>query len=177
MPRRAARDGAVMSTSTLPFDEAPDNPLDLVEEIVVEHGWPLDRPSDLELTTVVEGRWCDYRLWFSWREEPGALQFSCAFDLRVEESHRTPVSLLLVLVNERMWLGHFDLWSRDGVLMFHHALILGGAGVTAEQFETLVEVGLAECDRFYPAFGMVLSGANSPDGALIAAVLETDGEA
>jgi hypothetical protein len=153
------------------------NPLDMVEEMISGHGWTFERQGEEELTASATGRWCAYQLWFTWRERPGALQFSCAFDLKVSEANRERVSMLLALVNERMWLGHFDLWSDEGVLMFHHALLSGVAGVSPDQCEDLVEVAIDECERFYPAFYFVLRRDMSPEDAIVTAMMDPAGEA
>ena len=44
-----------------------------------------------------------------------ALQFSCGLDLRVPKYRRNAVNELLALVNEQLWLGHFDLWQSEGM--------------------------------------------------------------
>jgi hypothetical protein len=166
-------------TMLLPASETtPANPLDLVEQIVTDHEWPFDRQGDDELMVGVAGKWSDYQLWFSWRADYGALQFSCAFDLKVSESRRRDLHSLIVLLNEKLWLGHFDLWQGDGLLVFRHALLLrGGFGPTTEQIEDLVEIALSECERFYPAFQFAMWGGKSPREAIEAAMLETQGEA
>src|SRR3546814_18801621 len=64
------------------------NPLDLVEQIVGEHEWPFDRQGQDELTVGVSGRYCEHQMWFSWREELGALSFTCAFDMKVPANRR-----------------------------------------------------------------------------------------
>ncbi len=166
-----------MSSPSTPFDDHLVDPLDLIEQIVSEHGWSVERPSDEELTATVHGAWCDYGLWFTWQGEASTLLFSCALDLRVSEARRTEVAVLLALINERMWLGHFDLWADEGVLTFRHGLPLAGAGITSDQVQDLIEIGLAECERFYPAFAFVISGDKGPDDAVAAAMLETQGEA
>ena len=28
------------------------------------------------------------------------------------------------MINEQMWVGHFDLWMQDGLVMYRHALVL-----------------------------------------------------
>ena len=28
------------------------------------------------------------------------------------------------MVNEQLWIGHFDIWNLDGVIMYRHALFL-----------------------------------------------------
>ena len=62
--------------------------------------------------------------------------------------------------------------------MFRHALLLRGvAGVSAEQVEDLVELALVECERFYPAFQLVIWGGKTADEAMTAAILDPVGEA
>lgn len=167
-----------MTSLSLHREDLSLNPLDLIEEIVTEHEWPFDRQGDDELTVGVAGKWCDYQLWFSWRADVGALQFSCAFDMKVSDQRRRDLHSLIVLLNEKMWIGHFDLWSDEGLIVYRHALLLrGGAGPTPEQIEDLVEIGLSESERFYPAFQFAVWGGKSPREAIEAAMLETVGEA
>ncbi|SLN74502.1 YbjN domain-containing protein [Oceanibacterium hippocampi] len=154
------------------------HPLDLVEQVVASHEWPFDRQGDEELTVGVSGSWCEYHLWFSWREELCALHLSCAFDMKVAKNKRGELCKLLVNCNERMWVGHFDLWGEEGLLMFRHSLPLRGAnGPTTEQVVDIVETAITECERFYPAIQFCLWGGHSPEDALAAAMLETVGEA
>ena len=159
-------------------DEPAGNPMDLVERIVSANEWPFDRSGDDEISVGVEGSWTRYHMWFAWREEYEALQFSCAFDLKVAPGKLTPIYALLAIINEKMWLGHFDIWAQEGLLMFRHALLYrGGAPATSGQLEALVEVALKECERFYPAIQFVLWGGKGPSEAVAAAMLETEGEA
>ena len=160
-------------TATLPV-----NPLDMIEQIVVEHEWAFDRQGDDELTVGLGGNFCEFQLWCSWREEIGAMHLSCAFDMKVPETRRRDMHTLLVLINEKMPIGHFDLWKDEGLVLFRHALLLrGGQGATAEQVEDLVEIALSECERFYPAFQFLIWGGRSPEDAIAGAMLETVGEA
>ena len=92
------------------------------------------------MTVGVGGNWCDYNMWFSWREEVSALIFCCAFEVRVPTERQPAVHKLLVLLNERLMLGHFDLWGKEGMLLFRQALLLRGSdGATAEQVEELLQ--------------------------------------
>jgi hypothetical protein len=155
-----------------------DNPIDLVEQIVAANEWTFERAADDELAVEIAGRWCDYRLFFAWREDASALHFSCAFDMRVPKQKRAPVHGLLAMVNEKMWLGHFDLWSEDGLPIFRHAMLLRGtSGATSEQIEDLVNVALSESERFYPAFQFVIWGGKSPEDAVAMALIDPVGEA
>ncbi|MDB5364013.1 MAG: hypothetical protein JWO51_5310 [Rhodospirillales bacterium] len=154
------------------------NPIDLVEEIVLANEWPHDRSSDEEMVVEISGRWCDYRLLFVWQEEISALHFSCSFDMKVPKARKLSVYELLAIVNEKMWLGHFDVCSDTGLPMFRHAVLLRGAmGASVEQIEDLVDMALTECERFYPAFQFVIWGGKTADEAVISAMIEPVGEA
>ena len=154
------------------------NPLDLIEQLVADHEWPFDRQGDEELTVGLGGKFCEFQLWFSWREEVGALHFSCAFDMKVPETRRRDMHSLIVALNEKLAIGHFDLWRDEGVVLFRYALLLrGSGGATSEQIEDLVEIALSECERFYPAFQFLIWGGKTPEEAVAAAMLETVGEA
>jgi hypothetical protein len=91
---------------------------------------------------------------------------------------RSAVAELLALINEKLWLGHFDVCSDELVPMFRHTVLLRGAGgVSPEQLEDLVDIAISECERFYPAFQFLLWGGRKPDQAIEAALLDTVGEA
>jgi hypothetical protein len=154
------------------------NPIDLVEEIVLANEWAHDRASDEEMVVEVTGRWCDYRLYFVWQDEISAMHFSCGFDMKVPKGRKAAVYELLALVNEKLWLGHFDLGVEEPVPMFRHTILLRGlGGVSVEQLEDLVDIAVTECERFYPAFQFLLWGGKTPEEAVEAAMLETVGEA
>ena len=166
---------------TAALDASPEpspNPLDIVEEIVAANQWPFDRPSEDELVVEITGKWCDYRLYFMWRDDVSALHFTCAFDARVPNTRRRDANDLLALVNEKLWIGHFGMDSDDGMPVFRHAVLLRGApGASSESLEDMVDIAIAECERFFPAFQFVLWGGKSPAEALQAAMLECAGEA
>lgn len=167
-----------MTISVAFEEETAANPLDLIEQFVVANDWAFDRRSDEEMAVEVPGSWCNYSLFFSWREDIAAMHFTCAFDMKVHEKRRLPIYELLALVNEKLWLGHFGLWAEEGVPMFRHAILLRGRhDAITEQVEDLVDIALAECERFYPAFQFVIWGGKSAADAVSASLLETVGEA
>lgn len=167
-----------MTISLAYEDEAVLNPLDLVEQFVTANDWAFDRRSDEELAAEIPGRWCNYSLYFAWREDMGAMHFTCAFDMKVPDIKRGPIHELLAMVNEKLWLGHFGLWEDEGVPMFRHTSLLRGTpGLSPEQVEDLVDIAVAEAERFYPAFQFVIWGGKSAKEAVAASLLETVGEA
>ena len=167
-----------MPSPALETTHPASNPIDLVEEIVLANEWRHDRSSDEELHVEIPGRWCDYRLLFLWQREMSALHFSCGFEMKVPRGRRGPVYELLATVNERLWLGHFDLAPDDQSPSFRHGVLLRGApGASVEQIEDLVEISVTECERFYPAFQFVVWGGKNPEEAIASAMIDPVGEA
>ena len=167
-----------MSISPIEPTERTINPLDTVEQVVASRSWPFDRVGDDELTIVVAGTWCDYHLSFTWCDDLEALQLACAFDMKVPAPKRREVHSLLALANERLWIGHFDLWSDDQVLLYRHGLLLqGGATPNADQCETLIQLAVEACERFYPAFQFVVWGGKNAEEAVAASMFDCVGEA
>ena len=158
--------------------EQAANPIELIEEIAAAHDWQFERQNDDEVAVQVNGSWCEYRMWFIWRTDLGALYFSCGFDMRVKPERHCAVYPLLAKLNERLWLGHFELWSDEGWPTFRHTLMGSENGsVTRTAVEELIDSARVECDRFYPAFQFVLWGGRSADEAIEAALIEPVGEA
>ncbi len=154
------------------------NPIDLVEEIVQANEWVHDRASDEEMVVEIAGRWCDYRLFFVWQREINALHFSCAFEMKVPKARRTAIFELLAAVNERLWLGHFDVTADTQSPSFRQGVLLRGAsGASVEQIEDLVDIAVSECERFYPAFQLVVWGGKPAEEAIAAAMIDPVGEA
>jgi len=158
--------------------EPRNNPIDVLEELVNANEWRFDRSGEDEMVVEVPGRWSELRLFFVWQEDLSAMYFSCLFDLRVPEKKRLATAELLSLINEKLWLGHFDLCSDELVPLFRHTVLMRGVGgVSAEQLEDLVDTAITECERFYPAFQFVLWGGKNAKEAVAAALVETVGEA
>ena len=79
----------------------------------------------------------------------------------------------LGLINEQLWLGHFEMWSGSGLVVFRHSTILDtreDEGLSLEQAEAIAEAAVEECERFYPVFQFVLWGGKSPGEAISAAL-------
>jgi hypothetical protein len=158
--------------------EHRSNPVDLVERIASANDWAFERAGDDEITLSLDGRWSDYHVSFSWMDQIEALHIACAFDLKVPEARRAEVFKLLAMVNEQLWLGHFDLWSSEGVVMFRHAqLLAGGAAMGRTQCEALLQASVDAVERFYPAFQFVVWAGKTAGEAIDASLLDTVGEA
>ena len=158
--------------------DAPANPVDLVEQLAALRDWSFERSDEDEITLSLASRWTDCHVSFQWMDELEALHVACAFDFKVPEGRRPEVLKLLALVNEQMWLGHFDMWSQEGVIMFRHALVLaGGATASDRQCEAILDAALDAVERYYPAFQFVVWAGKTAREAMDTAMLETGGEA
>lgn len=154
------------------------NPLDVIEQIMMDRDLAFDRPAEDELVAESAGVWCNFRIWYAWQSEQEALTFTCSLESKLPHQARARVYPLLAMVNEKLWIGHFDLNSEDGTVSFRHSLLLrGGATATAEQLEELLDVAISECERFYPAFQSVVWAGKPAKEALELAIFETAGEA
>jgi len=154
------------------------NPVDVVERIATAHDWSFARGGDDEVTILVTGQWTDYQVSFTWMADIEALHLACAFELKVPERRRAEVIELAALVNEQLWVGHFDVWMNDGIIMFRHALVLtGGVHATDVQCEAMLGIALDACERHYQAFQFVLWAGKSPREALESTMFETSGQA
>ena len=115
-----------------------------------------------------------------WRDDDNVLQFMGFPDIKVGDHQTGSVYEAIGLINEQLWLGHFELWAQGGTVLFRHAVLLDAAdepGLSLDQAETVIETAIDEIDRFYPVFQFVLWGGKSPRDAIAAAMVETRGEA
>jgi hypothetical protein len=159
-------------------EERPSNPVDVIEQIAALNDWSFERAGDDEITISVAGGWCDYHVSFSWMEDKEAIHLACAFDLKVPAARQLEVMRLLSGVNEQLWIGHFDLWSKEGVVMFRQAMLLsGGAEPTSSQVERLLLTAIEACERYFQAFQFVVWAGKSASEALQTVLFETAGTA
>lgn len=167
-----------MKTEESRFEAEEDSaPLDMLMALFEARGWPCGSSSE-EMTGEVQGSWTTYQLRCVWRPEDQVLQLLCLPEIRVPDEKRAAAEKLLSLINEQIWLGHFDVWSNGGVLLYRNGTMLGDEGLLSlSQAQALVEIAVEECDRFYPAFQFVLWGDKSPRDALEAAMVDPAGEA
>ncbi len=167
-----------MSTVEIAEMTSASNPLDIIELVVQGEEWPFDRSAEDELNISINGSWSDYHVTFNWREELEALHMGCAFDLKVPQEKRQEIYALLAMLNEQLWIGHYDLWSEEGIVLFRHGLIMnGGAMPTPEQIEALLRISIEACERYYPAFQFVLWAGKTAVEAVAACAFEAQGNA
>jgi hypothetical protein len=166
-----------MSLIELTHHHSP-NPLEVVERMASGNDWPFERAGEDEIALVVTGKWTNYQVSFTWMGDIEALHLACAFDIRIPETRIAEVQQLIAMINEQLWIGHFDVWTQNGMVMFRHALVLsGGVAPSGGQCEAVFSSALDACERYFPAFQFVVWAGKPAREAMEASMFETSGEA
>lgn len=160
------------------FDEI-SNPLDSVEDILAGQNWAFSRMNHDELMVDVTGKLGTYRMIFMWQEEYSAMQFYCHYDIVVPGYRQDLLSIAINKVNASLWLGHFDIPEDTGVPTFRHTSLFRGQTHTsgADHLQDLMEIALAECERYYPMFQVMSRDEEMDENQLSLALLDSAGEA
>ena len=154
------------------------HPVDVIEQVAHNNDWSFERAGDDEISISVRGSWSDYHVSFNWMQDLESLHIASAFDLKVPDARRAEVKALIATVNEQLWIGHFDMWPNDGVILFRNShLLTGGAEVSPQQCEALLRSATESCDLYYQAFQFVVWAGKSAAEALESVLFETVGEA
>ncbi len=164
-----------MANSEICYDQC--NPVDLMERVASAHDWACERASDDELTLIVAGSWTDYHVSLNWRHDLEVLHLACAFDFKIPDNRLNEVYRLIAQINEQLWIGHFDLWAQEGLIMYRHSLMLNSAVATPRQCEALLRAALENCERYYQAFQFVVWAGKQSHEALVSTMFETEGQA
>ncbi len=132
-----------------------DNPLAIVERMATRNDWEFSHTVDDEITLAVAGDQTNYQVSFSWMEDIRVLHFACAFEMKVPLARLIEVRELITNINEQLWIGHFDVWGQNGLVMFRHALLLiDGVSTSARQCEAVLGAALDFLRALLPGFAV-----------------------
>ena len=153
-----------------------NNPLDALEEIICLKQWPCSRANSDELISEIRSKSCFFRLYFSWSEQANAVSLTITFDIKVPMSQKYEIYELLSLINENLWIGHFDVTSKSGIPAYRNTFLFSDKNIeNLKVLEDLVDIGINECEKFYPSFQMVLWDKILPIDAVDTCLFETRG--
>lgn len=160
------------------FERDTDHPLEMIEGIAHKRGWAFERPVEDEIYMFVEGGWSDLQVAINWRSDLESLLLACMYGDKVPATRHEEMARLVAISNEQLFHGHFDLWAKDGTLVYRNALVLaGGARANDAQCEMLIRTGVATCQRYFPAVQFVTLAGMCAEQALESSLFETVGEA
>ena len=170
--------GANTMTVALALKSDRAHPLETMERLAARYEWAVDRAADDEVNMIVAGSWTDLQMSLSWHDQLEGVHLACSFDLKVPDGRKDEIVRLIAQINEQLYFGHFDIWQKDGCILFRNGLLLSGqAEMSESQCEALVLTALEACERYFPAFQFVIWAGESAADALQACLLDTVGEA
>ena len=106
------------------------------------------------------------------------MSFTITFDVKFPQSKLLKAYELIGLINEQLWIGHFDITSKNGIPAFRHTLLSSTDNdFLHKKLEDLVDIAIFECEKYYPSFQQVLYEDVLPSKSLVFANFEIIGSA
>ena len=154
------------------------DPIDIIEDVVLSNGWEYERDDNKNIHVQVGGSWCDYQLSYGLNDKENIIYISCALDIKVNKKNSNEIYKLLSEINQKLALGHFEVWLEDGWPIFRHSILISNkTSLCKAQIEEVSLIALEECERFYPAFQFLLWDNKNANDSLDSLMLYTLGEA
>lgn len=138
------------------FDSA-FNPLDGFERFLKARKSQYTRPIAEALSLQLDGHAID----FYWNEDDEAVHCNCVMNVALDVAVRDLAAPVIMHINRRQWLGHFEL-HEDGMPCFRYTMLLHGASSMAdtEMLQELVDIALRACEQYGPAFQLMARAKN-----------------
>ena len=154
------------------------DPLDAVEQGLVDAGWGAQRDDEECLQSSVPTRWGECPALFVWRPDLPAVQLSVSLDMKAPTTRREALCELVARINEHLWLGHFEFWIDERAIFFRHTLPLANRlHPESGEIDAVLTAASEAIETYLPAFNFVAWAGQSPDKALESALVRPDGEA
>lgn len=148
-------------------DSVEIHPIDIVETLAEHHAWDFDRVADDQIAMAIEGRWRTYSITLAWSSHDEVLRLVCSFEMEPPANRMPQLFEVLNLANDKCWAGAFTHWNAQKMMVYRYGLVLTGGEVAgAAQIDDLVQIAVANCERFYPAFQLVCWGDEAPQSAM-----------
>ena len=160
------------------FLEEDLHPIDIVEHIAEVRDWSFDRIADDQIAMAVEGQWKTYSITLAWSDYDETLRLVCSYENEPPEGRLPALYETLNAVNDECWAGGFTYWEQQKLMIYRYGLILtGGQVASPDQIDTMIRTAVANAERFYPAFQLVVWGERTVKDAMQVAIAEAYGRA
>lgn len=154
------------------------DPLEVVEQALVTAGWQFERDEDDSVQCIAPSRWGEMGALFALRDEPAAIHFSVTLDVKPQAGRKATIFELIMMMNERLWLGHFDYWVDENVILYRQAIPMTDRDEPSQgEVRAILAAALDSIERLVPAFNFCIWAGKTPREALQATLFETQGEA
>jgi len=152
------------------------NPLDNIEDILRAIDWDFNRMGDNELLVTLAGKYGDYQLIFLWQADMTALQISVQYNLIISAHNIMNAANILMTINERSWMGHFEIAADTNTPSFRYTTLLNPENKQSyEQLESILDIALAQCETNYAAFSLLSADTAANNDTLPLALMQTQG--
>ncbi|NCT41141.1 MAG: YbjN domain-containing protein [Alphaproteobacteria bacterium] len=152
------------------------NPLDNIEDILHANDWDFNRMGDNELLVTLAGKYGDYQLIFLWQADMTALQISVQYNLIISAHNIMNAANILMTINERSWMGHFEIAADTNTPSFRYTTLLNPENKQSyEQLESILDIALAQCETNYAAFSLLSADTAANNDTLPLALMQTQG--
>ena len=164
-------------TGTVSSNEK-NNPLDFLEEIVVDNSWPHNRVNENTLYVEIGGQGCDFFLSLAWSQDSNLLQYTFTYNMKIRDDSYDSLCNLINIINRQLCFGHFELWMEDGWIIFRNSIFAKyEKDSLQDQISQIFSLSISECEKYYPAFQFVLFEDINPAKALYLSTFDTIGRA
>lgn len=154
------------------------SPISYIEESADVLGWDCEYQDESEIRFKFDQEWGLCAMDWLWVEEWHTLSCIVSSNLHIPEERQDDIRDLILMINEQIWIGHFDL--SDGQPAFRYSLLLEDLAYeqAGNMIEQTINIALREWARYHAAFHFVSwGGAESSKKMLSPALVETAGEA
>ena len=167
-----------MTLNATTLSEHPDSSLDIVEQTLAAAELSYERDTEDSVHCIAPTRWGELGCLFAQRWDPAAIHFTMTLDVKPARGRRAELCDLVARINERLWLGHFDYWAEENLIMFRHALpMLERREPEPGEITAVLLAATEAVDRFVPSMNFVIWAGKSAQEAVDTALFETIGEA
>ena len=155
-----------------------NNPIDFIEEYVLNYKIEKVRDSSDEIIIFLKGIWKNYDINFRWDSKRKIIEINTYFEMSKKNRINKSIYSLISDVNKKATVGFFNYCAELNTIFFTNKIsIKGQEFISDEQIKNFINMVTNECDRFFPVFFVFFYKKQDPMHALDIALLDTVGEA
>ena len=152
------------------------NPLTVIEAVAHFNDWTFSKLCDNEAVVVIPTSNFTYEVHFIWQQEAAYLHIISFSDLEIKGKPTADFLHLLMLANQKMWVGSFNVLENN-IVAYRHVLHLKEMGYN--DLESLIDevivIAVEESESYFPGFMQVLQEGNLSSADLNLLSLEVEG--
>lgn len=129
------------------------NSIDITESVATKLDLAYQRVDDNEISIVLMGEKTDYELTVILQADYEIIYFSCDLDIVALADKYALITEAIVKVNERIWVGHFDLITNNNRIVYSLTIPFISSFLVDESIiELIMKLISDECDKFFSLF-------------------------